>query len=400
MDRRLLVPVLALPLAISSGCEESEMPKTTFTVRDSAGILISTSTAALWDTDASRLWSIGSEPLVDLAESGSGPSHEFYRVADATILSDGRIIVADAGSSQIRAFSRTGTALSQVGREGEGPGEYHQIMKVVRLGNDTVGVFSWPTKMTLLAPDLSLVTTLRLGDRANWPYALEGGQFIDLEVFASVIEYEGASQLIRAPASIVRRTREGAVEDTIWRGPGFEEFMFSSGDRRGSARPLFGKVVAMSVYGSSVLVGTSEAMEYQVLDSSGRPLRIVRVPGYDLALDPPTVEAEKASLLGPDPSAFRKELVAQLPVPDSRPAYSDFLVDAEGFLWAGETQSLRNYFEPRNWEVFSPDGQWMGSIQTPEKFKPFEIGVDWLLGVWRDEFDVEHVRMYPLDRGG
>jgi hypothetical protein len=29
-----------------------------------------------------------------------------------------------------------------------------------------------------------------------------------------------------------------------------------------------------------------------------------------------------------------------------------------------------------------------------------EIGEDYILGVWKDEMDVEYVRMYSLDRGG
>jgi hypothetical protein len=29
-----------------------------------------------------------------------------------------------------------------------------------------------------------------------------------------------------------------------------------------------------------------------------------------------------------------------------------------------------------------------------------DIGEDHILGVWKDEMDVEYVRMYSLDRGG
>jgi hypothetical protein len=32
----------------------------------------------------------------------------------------------------------------------------------------------------------------------------------------------------------------------------------------------------------------------------------------------------------------------------------------------------------------------------PARFTPFEIGPDYVLGVWRDADDVEHVQMYEL----
>ncbi len=34
----------------------------------------------------------------------------------------------------------------------------------------------------------------------------------------------------------------------------------------------------------------------------------------------------------------------------------------------------------------------------PDKFRPLEFGTDYFLGVWRDEMDVELVRMYELLR--
>jgi hypothetical protein len=34
----------------------------------------------------------------------------------------------------------------------------------------------------------------------------------------------------------------------------------------------------------------------------------------------------------------------------------------------------------------------------PDRFQLYEIGEDYLLGVWRDEIYVEHVRIYPLEK--
>jgi hypothetical protein len=32
----------------------------------------------------------------------------------------------------------------------------------------------------------------------------------------------------------------------------------------------------------------------------------------------------------------------------------------------------------------------------PHTFDVHEIGEDWVLGVWRDELDIQYVRKYPL----
>ena len=50
------------------------------------------------------------------------------------------------------------------------------------------------------------------------------------------------------------------------------------------------------------------------------------------------------------------------------------------------------------WNVFDPEGRWMGDIEIPYGGYVYEIGVDYLLGVWVDELDVEQVRLYRIDR--
>jgi hypothetical protein len=385
-------------LLLLSACARSDADADTFVVVDSAGIDVAVSHSPVWAKDPSGSWSIGATPVLDLTQTGDGPTHEFYQVQDAMIRSDGSIVVANSGSSEVRMYSSKGQTLGTAGREGEGPGEYRQISRLIKLPGDSIAVFSWPMRLTILAPDLSFVRTHALGDRAGEPRVLRSGDLVDLELYPSVVEYEGGNQLIREPAAVVRRSREGVIEDTIWEGPGYEEYMFSSGERHGAARPLFGRGPVFAVRGDVTLVGTSDRMEYRAYDLVGQLQQIVRVASYDLSVDGAAEDAERAAYLGDDPPPFLRELVAQLPRPDSRPAYSEFIVDSQGYLWAGGYQSRRNYTEPRPWEVFGPNGEWMGSLTTPANFTVFEIGSDYLLGSWSDELDVEHVQTLALSR--
>ena len=388
---------LAVVVLVAS-CGRPDGASDAFIVVDSSGVDVASSSAPAWGANPSSRWSIADRPQLDLTERGGGPAYEFYRVRDAMVRSDGSIVVANAGSSEVRVYLSVGQAMGAVGREGDGPGEYEQISRLIKLPGDSVGVFSWPTRLTVLAPDLSFVRTQRLGDRARSPQMLQSGDLVDMEIYPSVVEYEGGSQMIRAPIAVVRRNREGVLRDTVWQGPGYEEYMFSSGERSGAARPLLGKGPAFAVHDDMVLVGTSDRMEYRVFDAAGNLRRIVRVSGYDLTVTADRLAAERAAYLGDDPPPFLRDLVSQLPTPDTRPAYSDFIVDAEGYLWAGAYQSRANLADPRAWEVFDPSGKWMGTLETPAHFTLFEIGRDYLLGSWSDELDVEHVQRLALSR--
>ena len=52
------------------------------------------------------------------------------------------------------------------------------------------------------------------------------------------------------------------------------------------------------------------------------------------------------------------------------------------------------------WDVFDSSGQKVTTVTTPRDVTIQTIGEDYILGVWKDEMDVEYVRMYSLDRGG
>ena len=50
-------------------------------------------------------------------------------------------------------------------------------------------------------------------------------------------------------------------------------------------------------------------------------------------------------------------------------------------------------------DVFRPDGVYLGTVKLPHDLRIAEIGPDYVLGMARDDLDVEYVRMYGLDRG-
>ena len=114
---------VGLSLAAIGACA-GEAPAPRVERRDSAGIAIVESFAPQWD--AGKSWVLGSVPVLEL--SGVGPSYDFFGVRDATVLADGRLVVLDDGSHQVRFFDHDGVFLHAMGREGEGPGDFPRAL--------------------------------------------------------------------------------------------------------------------------------------------------------------------------------------------------------------------------------------------------------------------------------
>ena len=50
----------------------------------------------------------------------------------------------------------------------------------------------------------------------------------------------------------------------------------------------------------------------------------------------------------------------------------------------------------QRWTIFNDTGEMLGNPSLPERFVISEVGDDYVLGVWEDELEIEHVRMYEL----
>jgi hypothetical protein len=54
--------------------------------------------------------------------------------------------------------------------------------------------------------------------------------------------------------------------------------------------------------------------------------------------------------------------------------------------------------EPQTWSVFDNTGAFVSDVVTPGAIDITHIGRDWILGIWKDAEDVDHVRIHRLSR--
>jgi hypothetical protein len=178
--------------------------------------------------------------------------------------------------------------------------------------------------------------------------------------------------------------------------PGPEGFNFPDGD----ARPLFGRTGSLAVQGERIVYGWADALEIREVTPDGVPVRISRVPDFDLSLGPREIQAARDSFFpsGMEVPPQVARIPRELPAPATRGAYGALLMDARGVVWTVPPREPSERNLPVVSQLFAPDGVWLGSVRLPPRFRPLEIGEDRILGVMLDDLDVEQVVTLPLRR--
>lgn len=386
-------------IALSCSSEARPTSFGAFERHDSAGIEITESVRPLW-TDESA-WRVQPVPLLDLAATGSGGEHEFFRVRNAVRLPDGGIAVANAGTNEVRLFGVDGAFRAVMGREGQGPGEFQRLTSVRRYRGDSLVAFDyWSRRITVLSStgELARVASLQGLLRSNQLHVLGDGRFVVQGM--SIEAMANARGRVRTPAPLVLVSADGVASDTIAVPDGYESHMFDDGD---AGVPL-GRDAYVAVHDDLVYLGDATELEFRVLGLDGA-VRVVRVPAYDLAVPEAERDSIRSQILSSMtnlPPALRpvaEAMAAEVPL--RRPAYSGLVVDSEGFVWLAPFRE-RAYVpegrspQPRDWLVFAPGGEWLGRVRLPASFELHDAGQDYLLGSTRDELGVESVQLLRL----
>jgi hypothetical protein len=191
----------------------------------------------------------------------------------------------------------------------------------------------------------------------------------------------------------------GDAMDTLGVFPGREVVLRSEDGRAVMSSPLFAHSTSAALISGSVFIGDQNRFEIGEYAPSGQLLRILRIPSVSLDLTEDDVERALADELAARPEGERamwRSHLEGMAVPATRPAYSRLLGDPEGNIWVGAY--ARDPGDVTSWTVFDASGAWLGTVEMPDRFRALEIGSSWVLGTWRDDLDVEHVRLYELHK--
>jgi hypothetical protein len=194
--------------------------------------------------------------------------------------------------------------------------------------------------------------------------------------------------------------RKGVLLDTLGAYPSSETMIVQIGSGVGVGRAPFPKSTFLAVNEGHVHLGTADRMEVSILNLDGALEEVYRVPNVDLTVQEEDREWYRARMREmvstPEEEQVLGAVLAALIFPETRAAYSDLAVDPAGATWLRTGRHFPPLAPSGEWTVFSDRRFVLGTVHFPERFEPMDFGVDYVLGVWKDEMDVEFVRIYEI----
>ena len=394
-----------LPLALAACDSARDAPETVRS--DSAGIPVATALEPLWELGEG--WTLSEEPELSIGAVTGAKEYLLDGVWGAVRLGDGGIVLGEWNSGEVRRYDRRGTFVWRAGGRGEGPGEHARLFFVGALAGDSVVTYDPGRRQVhLFAPGGEVARTL--GFESPWPEFRQrsvigvSGRRLGM-TFYDVRRNEGEG-VVRSPTIRIAALSldDGAVAEVL-DAPG-PEMRIARGESRGLGY-RFGKGPRFAVMAGRLALVDTEIFSIRSISlDDGSTTRILRrdeplrevtsddVEAYvewmedwltDAGLPEEVVEAQKPG--------WRKS-----PRAPTLPVLESIHLDAVGNLWV--VPHAPHGAGVSAIDVYTPDGVWLGGVAIPPglDLESAEIGDDYLLGVWRDEREVEYVRMYGLEK--
>ncbi|MGH7541537.1 MAG: 6-bladed beta-propeller, partial [Gemmatimonadota bacterium] len=404
--RRAAAVVLGVAAAGCAGANE----RPAVTRIDSAGIEIVTSTSPAWDPGEE--WRLAPAPRVRIGRVDGPPELQLYRVVDAARLTDGRIVVANAGTAELRVYAADGTYLSALGAEGEGPGEFRNLRSIDLGPGDTIYASDTENRrVSVFAPGgptgWELARSFTLDAHAERRFPLYRGRFADGSLLVSarrvLADPPADGAVLRGTTTYLAYDTDGAPALVLGDFPNTPRYVRTTTRGGGVIEISFTDVpfeigTRWAMGGDELFVAADASYEVRAIGPDGRVARILRRVVEPASVSPDLVEHLVEEADDPERREWLREAYAAT-TPERVPAIDSLRADRDGHLWA------RRYRMPGavtadRWDVFARDGRWLGEVRTPRALEVLAVGHDFVLGRERDELDVERVVVYEIVGSG
>ena len=362
-------------------------------VRDSAGVRI---VEYEMSPEHAAPLALSPEPVYSY---GSGPgAYLFGRIWDGVLFGDGRAAIYDVQSSEIVVLSPDGAEHSILASSGEGPGEVGLVTSMFTLGPDSLVVLDRRNSRSSLFVNGSLAGTEALAELQRntslWPQGIDAAR----SFLAATSSYRRGFEEEWLQGHMARLDLETWAVDTV------ASYDYVPSDANPS--PGFGSV---TVADGRFVYTRSDKAEVTWLGADGRVRQIMRWQAEPEHLTEEHLVGYGESLLplyrfaNPDAPIARfeemvREDVARRAVDLGKPLalFRSPFGDAEGRVWlpAYELGGPREGSPP--YIVLSPNGEWLGKVDTPPGLRILDVAGGRVLGVLKDEMDVENVVVYEL----
>ncbi|MDT8368769.1 MAG: hypothetical protein RQ745_06150 [Longimicrobiales bacterium] len=420
-ERALAGLLLFGTLLAGCGPDAGESTEVTTLLRDSAGVLIS-ETRGL--PSGVPEWRLADEPSLELGRAETPDDPHLFRVWAAFRSGDGaRWAVLSAGLGGVVVYDSVGTFLRQVGRPGEGPGDLNGVWGMWGCGADTVAVAE-SGRVSFFTLDGAYVSST---PHSRIPPSSLGG----------AIEVQGVSadcrHLFLIDATMPNPPAVGEVGAVAGAASWFDrdrelrsaEVHFERSQtlgRKVTVTPWmttfllpWGRSTSWTTAGDLVYLGDGSSPVIEAFDLGGRLRRRIvweATPPIIGRRDEARYDRLRARMIAiyPDREEWVPEL-RQVSVPETRPFYVDALAGDDGYLWVQEypewAGGLNDILDtgdasdpPGRWLIFDPKGRLTATVKVPADYEVLSVAGDEVVAVWKDDLDVEYVRVHAIERPG
>jgi hypothetical protein len=383
--------------AILTACSATDTPNGV-AVTDSAGVsIVAIPESLLVEAPVHTL----SEPLLTL---GGSPDSDVAWIVSTLLLDDGGIAFINGAGSEVRIHGADGEERARVGRNGTGPGEFEAPWRLFEWAGDSIAVWDVQLRrITILTADGRPRTfqVSSLDGAAPQVHATMAGGFL---LAGAEDRYKERDQ------NRVRRDTLGLYRVSTLGGETLPAGRYAGDAQYEMAVPPvvllesapFGTFSSVGVMQDRIVVADNAVSQITVSDETGSIARILR---FGMSPKPVTAADRRAFEQAninenwrPTYLAAKRQFIAEAPIPAGMPRMGELIVGADGTLWLAEyVPEHERSTVTRTWWVLSADGAIRGRVVTPARFTLHGARGDRIIGVQRDELDVESVVVYRID---
>lgn len=367
-------------------------------ITDSAGVRIVTYAGVPATVAPFRL---AAEPRY---RHGGGPGDYAFQFVDAgRLFPDGSAVIAD-WYSEVVVLSPDGTAHEVLARVGEGPGEVIEPYSLFVLSQDSVLVPDRrQSRLTLfVGGSVARIASLPRGHQFGVAGIGSSGRLLLWNRYPYRSWFDIEEEWLAGHMTLFD-TETGAL-DTV------ASYDHMHRETRGAENPIIQPVGEVTVAAGRFVQTRSDRPEITWRLPDGTVEQIVRWrPGPNLLteelLEPVEAYNRQIGWMNYGVSESRLEEIIQADMARYRamigqpiPLFGTPFADADGNVWL---PSYRPAYpeEGSPYTVIAPDGEWLGQVETPPRFRILDVTGGLVLGVLRDEMDVQNVVVYEVVGG-
>jgi hypothetical protein len=380
-------------------------------------------------------WVVDSVPRVRIGQTDGPPEYLFGKVVGAVRLNDGRIVIADGQTNQLRFFDSAGVFIETTGRRGQGPGEFENFSSLFLTVGDSIVVTDYEgSRYHVLDPDGQFVRRFRMNirdsvvrlqytsPRAHAVFA--DGSFLLSDHIACPTRLHREPGICVDSARFMRVTEAGERLGSFGNQVSLREERVATA--QGLTTPVRGWLAPTfwGVHGSRFYFADATTFEIRIYSASGALERIVRADYEQLVPPSPIPEQKRGSfevaivgrpggrIVGPSDPRIRAALDdrRKATIPERMHAYAGFQVDRAGNMWVREyiPYWIDSERSAHRWWVFDSTGVLRHTVFVPpvqetrhwlgSSYRGPEIGDDYILGMRYNEDGAEEIVMYVLGK--